>query len=73
MRRIAGGLLLLIGLLPLVGLAALVSMIWARHMYPVGLSATQTGKGILAGLAATDLACLAAGTRLWRSGRKSAT
>jgi hypothetical protein len=65
MRRVAGTLLLLIGLLPVALLAALAIWLYTTHMYTVGLSTTLTGKGALAGLAVTDLVCLGLGTWLW--------
>ncbi|HWD26637.1 MAG TPA: hypothetical protein VG387_05705 [Rhizomicrobium sp.] len=70
MRRIAGVVLVLIGLLPLA--AAAIVWAWARYTYTVGLSADLQGKAALAGLAATAVACLGLGTWLLWGGARSA-
>jgi len=72
MRRVAGIMLVLIGLLPIAALAAGIYWVASEHMYTVGLSADLTGKAALTGLALADLACLGLGTWLWRGGAKRA-
>jgi hypothetical protein len=72
MRRTAGILLLLAGLLPLGALAVAAYWLWVQHMYTIGLSANLQGEGTLAGLLLADLACLVLGTWLVRGRTKGA-
>ena len=70
MRRAAGIAFLVLGLLPIVGIAV-GFWVWARHMYTVGLSVDMRGGMVLALLAACDLICLGTGVYLLRSSAKS--
>jgi heme/copper-type cytochrome/quinol oxidase subunit 1 len=63
MKRAFGASLLIAGLLPMLAIIW-VWLIWARHMYTVGLSADTRGWLVLGAFVILELACLSGGALL---------